>query len=315
MSIVTITDRSSGSFARIAVDRGFNCYEFKAVVGARTVDVLDAVPDFESGAGRPSGNGIPILFPYPNRITSGRYSWAGNNYVLRPETVMFDNTGNAIHGLCVERPWRVIEQTESSATGEFWLSKDAPDRLGCWPADCVIRIKYSVLGAKLRADIEIHNPDSKPLPFGFGTHPYFKVPLGADSQPQQCVVRAPAKDLWDINDCLPSGRRLPLSSDLDLAHGQRFGVRPFDNGFGVEPAAELCCSLTDEAAGLVVKQKTPGHYPELVIYTPPNRNSICFEPYTCMTDAINLEARGIKAGWQVLAPGASFESWIDIEAE
>ena len=52
----------------------------------------------------------------------------------------------------------------------------------------------------------------------------------------------------------------------------------------------------------------------LVIYTPPNRDSICFEPYTCVTDAINLEAQGVASGWQVLAPGASFRSWIDIEA-
>lgn len=314
MPIVTLRDPHTGSLARIAVDRGFNCYEFKAVVGTQTVEVLDSVADFEHGAGRPSGNGIPILFPYPNRIAGGRFQWAEQNYVLRADTVMFDKTGNAIHGLCIDRPWRVVEQTESTATGEFWLSKDAPDRVTCWPADCVIRIKYAVLGAKLRAEITISNPDSKPLPWGFGTHPYFKLPLASDSQATNCVVHAPAKDLWDLTECLPSGRRLPLPADLDLSQGLRFGTRPFDNGFGVVPSPKLCCSITDPSAGLRVQQTTPGHYPELVIFTPPNRNAICFEPYTCMTDAINLEATGIAAGWQTLAPGASFASWIDIEA-
>jgi len=315
MTIVTLRDPHSGSLARIAVDRGFNCYEFNAVVGTQTIEVLDSVADFEHGAGRPSGNGIPLLFPYPNRIAGGRFRWAGQNYVLSPETVMFDKTGNAIHGLCIDRPWRVIEQTESSATGEFWLSKDAPDRLVCWPADCVIRIKYTVLGAKLRADITILNPDSKPLPWGFGTHSYFKLPLASGSRATGCVVQAPTQDLWELTECLPSGRRLPLPEDLDLPHGLPFGDHPFDNGFGVMPSSELRCSITDPAAELRVQQTTPGHYPELVIYTPPNRNAICFEPYTCMTDAINLEANGIAAGWRTLAPGASFTSWIDIEAQ
>ena len=32
------------------------------------------------------------------------------------------------------------------------------------------------------------------------------------------------------------------------------------------------------------------------------------------TDAINLEARGVNCGWQVLAPGAQAQLWIDIRA-
>ena len=38
------------------------------------------------------------------------------------------------------------------------------------------------------------------------------------------------------------------------------------------------------------------------------------EPYTCVTNAINLELRGIDAGLQVLQPGESWTGWIDIEA-
>ena len=29
---------------------------------------------------------------------------------------------------------------------------------------------------------------------------------------------------------------------------------------------------------------------------------------------INLDAQGLATGWQVLAPAASFRSWIDIES-
>ncbi len=78
--------------------------------------------------------------------------------------------------------------------------------------------------------------------------------------------------------------------------------------------------IMDEAAGLQIAQRNPGTFQELVIYTPPNRNAICFEPYTCVTDAINLEQskaakEGLNTGWKTLGPGEMFSTWIDISAE
>jgi aldose 1-epimerase len=42
-----------------------------------------------------------------------------------------------------------------------------------------------------------------------------------------------------------------------------------------------------------------------VAFTPPHRLAVCLEPYTCTTDAINLEQQGVNAGWRVLKPGTS----------
>jgi aldose 1-epimerase len=41
---------------------------------------------------------------------------------------------------------------------------------------------------------------------------------------------------------------------------------------------------------------------------------MCLEPYTCVTDAINLAPRGIETGWRVLEPGSEFRTWIEIKA-
>jgi aldose 1-epimerase len=314
MSVLTLQDSQTGSLARIAVDRGFNCFEFKANLGDRVVDVLDSQPGFETGAGRPSGNGIPLLFPYPNRIKGGRYVWDGREYVISPEVAGYDRTGNAIHGFCIDRPWRVIEQTQNVAIGEFQLSRDAADRRPYWPSDCLIRIKYIVRGATLRAEIEIVNPDTVPMPWGFGTHPYFKLPLSQSSVAEQCLVVAPVQDCWELFDCLPSGKKTPLPADLTLNEGEYFGKRAFDSVFTAESSDIIQCSILDERAGLQITQSNPGHYPELVIYTPPNRPAICFEPYTCVTDAINLDKQGVKSGWNTLQPGETFRSWIDITA-
>ena len=51
---------------------------------------------------------------------------------------------------------------------------------------------------------------------------------------------------------------------------------------------------------------------ELVLFTPPHREAICLEPYTCTTDAINLSASGIDAGLRVLQPGETWRGVIEI---
>ena len=77
----------------------------------------------------------------------------------------------------------------------------------------------------------------------------------------------------------------------------------------------LDCIIMDESAGLEIVQACDAKaFRELVIYAPPNRPAVCMEPYTCTTDAINLEQRGIDAGWRVLEPGEMFETWISISA-
>jgi aldose 1-epimerase len=51
---------------------------------------------------------------------------------------------------------------------------------------------------------------------------------------------------------------------------------------------------------------------ELLVFTPPHRQAVCLEPYTCVTDAINLQARGIDAGLLVLPPGGQWSGVVDM---
>jgi aldose 1-epimerase len=310
--IVTLTD--AGSSARISVEHGFNCFELLAKVDERIVDVISTLPGFEETGERPSGSGIPILFPFPNRIREGKFSWDGTDYKLPLEVVGDDRNGNAIHGFVIDRPWRVVEQTESTVTGEFQLSVDAPDRRELWPADFVLTVRYELSGAKLRAGITIRNPDNVPLPWGLGTHPYFKLPFGEASRADQCLLVAPAASQWDLIECLPTGIQNSLPEELELSDGVYFGESKLDDVFSAIPGDVIECAMIDEPAGLQVTQRSPGLFRDLVIYTPPNRDAVCFEPYTCITDAINLEAQGVNTGWQVLPAGESISTWIKIEA-
>jgi aldose 1-epimerase len=70
------------------------------------------------------------------------------------------------------------------------------------------------------------------------------------------------------------------------------------------PCAALHCP-----PGATLRLSCSPAFREMVIFTPPHRQAFCVEPYTCVTDAINLQQRGIDAGWRVLAPG---EKWMGV---
>ena len=310
MTVITITDHLSGSTARIAPGQGFNCFEFLAVVDGRTVDVLDAVPDFERGGQRASGSGIPILFPFPNRIRGGRFAWKGADYHL-PGT---DKWGNAIHGLCMDRPWRVVRQSDDFVTGQFQLSVDAPDRRPLWPSDFVIEVDYELVRSRLRARFRISNPGGQLLPWGLGTHPYFKLPLGSESRLDDCLVEVPARSKWELENCLPTGQKLPVDDTSDLRDGAYLSTLKLDDVYTdlKFDGPQFDCLVMDERAGLQVALTCPPIFREIVAFTPPQRAAVCLEPYTCPTDAINMQSRGLDVGWRVLGPGQEFHTWIDI---
>ena len=51
---------------------------------------------------------------------------------------------------------------------------------------------------------------------------------------------------------------------------------------------------------------------DVVVFTPPHRQAFCIEPYTCVTDAINLQPRGVDAGLLTLLPGGRWSAVVDV---
>lgn len=315
MPIAILTDPATGGTARIATELGLNCFDFEASVDGQSVKVIDSAEGFENGDKPVSHSGIPVLFPFPNRIRGGKFSWEGTDYELPESLVGYEGSGNAIHGFCLDRPWRVLEQTESSLKAEFQTSVDAPERLPLWPADAYIQIEYSLNNNCLRADILVRNPDSKPLPWGFGTHAYFRLPL-ADGAADECTVSAPAHKCWELESCLPTGRVVSPPKAAELNDSPRFGDIKLDDVYTNVEAENgvITCEIMDGAAGLRVVQRCDDSFREIVAFTPPWTTAVCLEPYTCTTDAINLQQQGVDAGLRILGPGESWRGWIEIAA-
>lgn len=311
MTELLLHDAITGARARILPQLGFNCCSFQAAVAGQLLEVFDSLPGFEQGTQRPVSSGHPILFPFPNRIRNGHYQWGGKEYQL-PQNDAF---GNFIHGFVCDRPWRVTLAGANTAVGEFQLSVDAPDRLDWWPSDFLLEVRYSLRATCLRIDFRIVNAGDAPLPWGLGTHPYFKAPLTAMSRMSDCLVQVPAAETWELESTLvPSGRRLPVDERVDLRDGAALDGRKLDDVLTGVTAIKgrVETVVMDPAAGLQITQLCDAAFREFVVFTPPNRNSVCIEPYTCVTDAINLQGRGTDAGWRVLGVGDEFRTWVEI---
>jgi aldose 1-epimerase len=313
-NVKEIVDRSTGSSARVLLSLGFNCFSWRPVLADGPREILWADAGFDAGNKRPSGSGIPLLFPFPGRIGRAAFQFAGREYCLEPG----DAFGNAIHGFVYNRPWRIVEHNGARLVGEFQASVDDASILDRWPADFRIRVAYEVRGRQLVSQIEYANTGDEPLPCGFGTHAYFRLPLTSGGHVADTVVTVPVTHLWEVEQMIPTGRLLPIALDQQLAEGLRLDDHQFDTCFtGIRADSDnlVRTRLTDPRTGRRITQTFSSTFMQCIIYTPGHRQAICVEPYTCVPDAIRLAAEGHETGLQILQPGEKFATTINIKVE
>ncbi|MBI1903745.1 MAG: aldose 1-epimerase [Planctomycetia bacterium] len=306
---IEIIDPSTGATAKIAPELGFNCYSFRPVVAGEPVETLWAAADFESGAARASGSGIPILFPFPGRLRGGVFRFGGRDYPLGYR----DARGNAIHGLVLEGPWAIVERSQSRVAGRFQLSKQAAAEM--WPADFCLTLTYELLGNTLRSDLWIQNPDDRPLPWGLGTHPYFRVPLARAGAADKCIVTVPNDSYFELIDMLPSGREFSADAARLLAKGKPFAATKLDDVLtGLATAdGRWEASIVDPLAGRKLTLRCDEIFPHCVVYNPAHRQAICIEPYSCVPGLSVEPGSQPGLGLRLLPPGGEVRTIVEIE--
>ena len=302
--------------AEIVPELGNNCYVFRVSDGNDWYHVIDPPPDLDTLEQRPTAYGNPILFPFPNRIRNGKWEFEGKTYQFdkQPESP------TTIHGLLLNQPYNVDKHTadENGATLVCSLnSQDFPDVIRQFPFPFKIEITYTIKEAVLTMDVAIRNTGESNMPVGFGIHPYFKTDISAEADASKAVITVPANKYWELDDVLvPTGKQLDVEGMLDLRLGQPFEELKLDHVFTdvILDNGVSRCTIENRDTGHSMIMESDSQFRELVVYTPPNRDAICFEPYTCPTDAINLEANGIPAGVIVLTPDETFSATVRMMA-
>jgi aldose 1-epimerase len=316
--IYTLTHGRGGTLAETWPSIGFNCLRWRVQTSAAEAhDLLYHAPDWSTNP-VPTRSGIPILFPFPNRIRAGVFHDQGKEYRL---PLNDPGQKNAIHGFAPRHGWRVfgyrVEMNDAWIHADFQASKDAPETAALWPGDYILSVTYRLSESTLRLESRVHNVGNHALPFGLGFHPYLRFPC-SDPDISRYRLHAPARSLWQLEDSLPTGKKVALSDDLNWNRPKPVGTTQLDTLYG-----DLGV-ITERQDGLFLRAQI-GHeeYPgalqlwasidfrESVLFTPVHRQAICIEPYTCATDAVNLQAKGIDAGWKTLAPGQTWSGVIE----
>jgi aldose 1-epimerase len=312
-TMYTLSRPDIGSLIEVWPGFGFNCLRWRA----HGQDLLFAADDWLDNP-LPTRSGIPILFPFPNRIRNGVFVHKGREYCL-PKN---DSThANAIHGFSPRIPWRVfgygVDATSAWVHGDFQLSVDAAEADGLWPGDAMLSVIYRVSPDRLRVEMRVRNMDTESFSFGVGLHPYFRLP-GHEADVSRYVLHAPARSVWQLEQNLPTGKREAVPDDLNWNRPRTLGGAVLDTVYGDLGA------IREDVGGMLLRATLghadrPGHlemwttsdFRESVLFTPPHRKAVCIEPYTCVTDAVNLQAAGIDAGWRELPLGGVWTGTVE----
>jgi len=254
--------------------------------------------------------GIPILFPTPNRIPKGEYTWQGKHHVMtkRGEPVV-------IHGLVKDEPFTVtrLEACETCAVCEAEIVF-AEGSVLCegWPFPCTLRVTYTLSADGLHMDSVITNDGKEPMPFGYAVHPYFSKRGDAN-----CVeLTVPVRRVYEADENLfPSGKILPADAAHTIWDGYHTVESLYlDNVFrGMTGDMESKIRYED----IVLHISGSDCFRNVVVYTPHDRPGFCIEPQTCSTNFINLHEQGFvdESGLLVLPPEKQFFCRVDYVVE
>lgn len=276
--------------ADVAPQLGNNCFAFRGVA-----DVFEPV-SFANFVARPTSYGLPLLFPFPNRIREGEFTFQGRKYRVDPPR----------HGFVRDRPWTVVETGASDGEGA-WIrcrldAADHPDTiLSQFPFPFVVETTHRLREGRLDLNVVATNTGHSEMPVGFGIHPYFRLPARG-------TIQVPAENRWELIDNLPTGTVLPPDEAHDLRRPRALSGLELDDIYGgltTSAPGVTRCLLSDAQQGIeTVVEFDVREFPFVVVFTPPARPAICIEPNSCTTDAFNLHERGIGSNAIVLPPGA-----------
>lgn len=226
-----------------------------------------------------------VLFPWPNRIGDGEWTFSGR--AARP-TIDDVEHATASHGLVRWRPFR-IEAVNQNRCVLSLLLHPTPD----FPFLSEISVAYHLGSLGLTVTTTVTNRDEVPIPFGVGFHPYLAVTTPTIEGSQ---LEVPAKAYVAVNDRqLPTGEILPLAGNqLDFFKRKSLSGHELDVTYTelVRDDTGLAVATLEDAHGGEIELSVDRNFPYFQVYTGDQlekgrrRTSVAIEPMTCPPDAL-----------------------------
>jgi len=264
---------------------------------------------------KPALCGNPLLAPWANRLDENGFYAGGKKYSLNLGlgNVRLDAFQHPIHGLLLfASDWTVVEH--SAGSGSAWVTSRLdfarrPEWLAQFPFAHSIEMTYRLQDGALEVSTRVDNRSAETMPLSLGYHPYFQV---HDAPRDDWTVGLAAGSQWVLNkELLPTGETRPIREVVANPASVPLRGMALDHVLG-----DLGANATFWVKGKTQKIEVVygPKYPVAVVYAPTgqNRDFICFEPMTGITNAFNLAHRGVYKQLQTIPAGGSWQEsfWI-----
>jgi aldose 1-epimerase len=248
--------------------------------------------------------GIPLLYPWANRIARRRFAVAGRDVVIDPQVMplRLDSAGLPMHGLLsAARGWQV-ERHESVDDGALLAARfdfAAHDELmAAFPFAHALLFEATLAGPTLTIATTIRATDDGPVPIAFGYHPYLRLPGVARADWQ---IEVPVHQQLRLDaEMLPTGELV-----VAQVHAGALGARTFDDAF---VAPEGSAPFVLAGGGRRIELAFVEGYPYAQVFAPSDDDVIAFEPMTAPANALVAGGPALR----LVAPGDSFRATFSI---
>jgi aldose 1-epimerase len=278
-------------------EQGMLCTSLKH----RGEEILRRVDEMDEALATGMSIGIPLNYPWANRLRGTRYDFDGREVELDPTSpwLMKDWNDVIIHGV----PWPKLQWQVLAADDRRLRSRLAwnrPELLAVFPFEHEVEMTATLDGLGLTIETAVLASAGVRVPVSFGFHPYIGLPgLGRE----RWQLTLPAMQGIVLDD-----RLLPVGERTDLpAYDERLADLDFDHGFAfVTPSP----SMSIAGNGRRVSVDFLKNFPFAQIYAPPGRDYISLEPMTAPADALRSHAHLPE-----VAPGARFAATWRLRVE
>ena len=248
----------------------------------RDAEVLGQRHGLASYLAEGSTMGIPLLYPWANRLSRDRFALGDREIDLGARVLRLkrDAGGLAMHGLLTAAPRWIVDEHRSTQAGgvivaRFEFGADEA-LLTAFPFPHRLRYEAELAGRTLEIRLTVEPTGDVPVPLAFGFHPYLSL-AGADRG--EWTLEAPVATRLVLDPRgLPTGEREPVHLDPGP-----LGERTFDDAFEAPPEGE---PFVLSGAGRRVEIGFDEGYPFVQIYAPADDALIAIEPMAAPTDAL-----------------------------
>lgn len=264
-------------------------------------ELLRRIDDLESAKRKGSTAGIPLLYPWANRLASLHYNAAGREVELDSASPLlhFDEHGLSMHGVpWGQLKWKVVEATKDSLLA--LLDWSHLDLLAIFPFPHHIQMAAKVESGSLTVQTTVFADTGSSVPISFGFHPYFGIP---NVPREQWLLQMPA-----MRRLLLDPRGIPTGAEESSPRlGELLGSTSYDDGFALlnEQSSFV---LSGSQTSITVSLLEGFRYAQ--VFAPSGKEFIALEPMTAPSSAL-VSGKGLR----IVESGGQFRASFRIAVQ